>query len=66
MDHETASYTTKASIEPITIPFDHSEITITVDFDKVERGPGFWIQQFPPRKQHIQRNDKNRTNAHSL
>ena len=42
VDHETASYTTKTSIEPITSPFDHSEITITVDFDKVKIRPGFW------------------------
>ena len=33
VDQETASSTTKASIEPITSPFDHSEIKITVDFD---------------------------------
>ena len=42
VDQETASYTTKTSIEPITYPFDHSEITITVDYDTVMRGPGFW------------------------
>ena len=42
VDQETGSFTTKTSIEPITTPFDHSEITITVDFDKVMRGPGFW------------------------
>ena len=42
VDQETASFTTKASIEPITSPFDHSEITMTVDFDMVMRGPGFW------------------------
>ena len=42
VDEETAACTTKASIEPITAPFDHSEITLIVDFDKVMRGPGFW------------------------
>ena len=42
VDQETASYTTKTSIEPITHPFDHSEITITLDYDTVMRGPGFW------------------------
>ena len=42
VDQETAAYTTKTSIEPITTPFDHSEITMIVDFDKVMRGPGFW------------------------
>ena len=41
VDQETASFTTKTSIEPITTPFDHSEITITVDFDKVMSWPGF-------------------------
>ena len=34
--------TTKADIELITDPYDHSKITITVDFDKIMRGPGFW------------------------
>ena len=29
-------------MEPITFPFDHSEVTLTVDFDKVMRKPGFW------------------------
>ena len=33
MDQEAALNTIKATIEPITDPFDHSEITITVDFD---------------------------------
>ena len=42
VDEETAACTTKASIEPITTPFDHSEITMIVDFNKVMRGPGFW------------------------
>ena len=42
VNQEAATYTTKSTIEPITHPFDHSEITITVDFDKVMRGPGFW------------------------
>ena len=42
VDQETASCTTEAEIEPICKPFDHSEITLTVDFDKVTRGPGFW------------------------
>ena len=42
VDQEAATYTTKSTIEPITHPFDHSEITITVDLDKVMRGPGFW------------------------
>ena len=42
VDQEAATYTTKSTKEPITHPFDHSEITITVDFDKVMRGPGFW------------------------
>ena len=42
VDQEAATYTTKTTIKPITHPFDHSEITITVDFDKVMRGPGFW------------------------
>ena len=42
VDQETAAYTTRTSIEPITTPFDHSEITMIVDFDKVMRGPGFW------------------------
>ena len=42
VDQETASYTTQASIEPITAPFDHSEITITIDYDTVMRGHGFW------------------------
>ena len=42
MDQETASYTTKTTIEPITFPFDHSEVTLTVDFDKVLKGPAFW------------------------
>ena len=41
-DQETASCTTKAEIEPICQPFDHSEITLSLDFDKVMRGPGFW------------------------
>ena len=42
VDQEAAINTTKAAIEPIADPFDHSEITITVDFDKIMRGPGFW------------------------
>ena len=42
VDQEAAINTTKAAIEPITYPLDHSEITITVDFDKIMRGPGFW------------------------
>ena len=42
VDQETASYTTKTTIEPITFPFDHSEVTLTVDFDKILREPGFW------------------------
>ena len=42
VDQEVAINTTKADIEPITDPYDHSEITITVDFDKIMRGPGFW------------------------
>ena len=42
MDQETGSYTTKAQIEEICQPFDHSQITLEVDFDKVMRGPGFW------------------------
>ena len=42
VDQEAAINTIKATIEPITDPFDHSEITITVDFDKIMRGPGFW------------------------
>ena len=42
VDQEVAAFTTKTSIEPITRPFDHSEITIPVDFDKVLRGPVFW------------------------
>ena len=42
VDQETAVNTTSATIEPITEPFDHSEITITLDFDKVTRGQGFW------------------------
>ena len=42
VDQEAAINTIKATIEPITDPFDHSEIKITVDFDKITRGPGFW------------------------
>ena len=42
VDQETAINTTSATIEPITDPFDHSEITITIDFDKITRGQGFW------------------------
>ena len=42
VDQETGSYTTKAQIEEICQPFDHSQITLEVDFDKVMRGPGFW------------------------
>ena len=42
VDQEAATYTTKTTIEPIPPPFDHLEITITIDFDKVLRGPGFW------------------------
>ena len=42
VDQEVAAFTTKTSIEPIILPFDHSEITIPVDFDKVLRGPVFW------------------------
>ena len=42
VDQEAAINTTKAAIEPITDPFDPSEIKITVDFDKIMRGPGFW------------------------
>ena len=42
VDQETAVNTISTKIEPITAPFDHSEITITIDFDKVTRGQGFW------------------------
>ena len=42
VDQEAATHTTKSTIEPIAHPFDHSEITIIVDFDKVMRSPGFW------------------------
>ena len=42
VDQEAALNTINATIEPITDPFDHSEITITVDFDKIKRGQGFW------------------------
>ena len=42
VDQEAALNTINATIEPITDPFDHSEITITVDFDKITRGQGFW------------------------
>ena len=31
VDQEAATRTTKSAIEPITHPYDHSEITITVD-----------------------------------
>ena len=41
-DSETAAHTNKARIEPITYPFDHSELTLEVDFDKVMRGKGNW------------------------
>ena len=41
VDQEAATHTPKSAIEPITHPSDHSEITITVDFDKIMRGPGF-------------------------
>ena len=42
VDQEEVLNTINATIEPITDPFDHSEITITVDFDKITRGQGFW------------------------
>ena len=42
VDQETGAYTTKAKIEEICHPFDHSQITLEVDFYKVMRGPGFW------------------------
>ena len=41
VDQEAATHTKKSAIEPITHPFDHSKITITVDFDKIMREPGF-------------------------
>ena len=42
VDQETAAYTNSAKIEEITYPFDHSQITLEIDFDKVMRGPGYW------------------------
>ena len=42
VDQEVAINTTKAGIESIAEKYDHSEITMTVDFDKIMRGPGFW------------------------
>ena len=41
-DIETAAHTNKAIIYPITQPFDHSEIALEIDFDKVMRGKGNW------------------------
>ena len=41
-DPETAAHTNSALINPITDPFDHSEITLEIDFDKVMRGKGNW------------------------
>ena len=42
VDQETGAYTNKANIEEICHPFDHSQKTLKIDFDKVMRGPGFW------------------------
>jgi hypothetical protein len=42
VDQEVAINTTKTEIESIADQYDHSEITMTVDFDKIMRGPGFW------------------------
>ena len=41
-DPETAAHTNSALIYPINNPFDHSEITLEIDFDKVMRGKGNW------------------------
>ena len=41
-DIETAAHTNKATIDPIIQPFDHSEIVLEIDFDKVMRGKGNW------------------------
>ena len=41
---ETAAHTNKAMIHPITEPFDHSEIALDINFDKVMRGKGNWKQ----------------------
>ena len=42
VDQETAAHTNHAKIENICTPFDHLQITIEIDFDKVMRGPGYW------------------------
>ena len=42
VDQETGAYTNSAKIEEITQPFDHSQITLEIDFDKVMREPGYW------------------------
>ena len=42
VDQETAAHTNNAKIKNICTPFEHSQITIEIYFDKVLRGPGYW------------------------